>query len=131
MYCKYLTKKQVLKLHEIALKSGGAEGLLAEGMLELALETPHITFFGTEFHSSLSRKAAAIMHEVIKLHPFIDGNKRTGFLAADTFLRVNGYELLAPERNAIDLTLETSRCSIDIAGIARWIETSFRRRRIR
>jgi len=97
-------------------------------MLELAVATPETTLFGTELHDTLNTKAAAMMHEVIKLHPFVDGNKRTAFLAVDTFLRLNGYELKTSKQEAVEISLEASRCSIGVAGIADWIRTCIKRR---
>ena len=126
----YLTKKDLLNIHEEALKTGGIDGLVSEGMLELALGTPQTSLLGTEVYDTLFRKAAAIMHEIIKLTPFVDGNKRTAYLAADTFLRVNGCEMRTSLQDAIDTCLKTSMCSINIVEIADWIQTNSVSRRM-
>jgi len=126
---RYLTRQQIIDIHDKAIDSGGVRGILNEGMLDLALETPQSGYFGVERYRSLHQKAAALMHELLKLTPFVDGNKRTGLLAADVFLRENGYELSASEQDAIDTSLVISSCSMDIPGIAVWVENNSRRRR--
>ena len=124
----YLTKEELLDIHKTALLAGGIAGILNEGMLELAVEAPGTIVFGTELHNSLQEKAATVMHEIIKLHPFNDGNKRTAFIATDTFLRVNGYELRVPQQSAVDVALKTAECSMDIPKIADWMRPGLRRR---
>ena len=130
MRYNYLTKKDLLNIHEKVLKNGDIDGLVSDGMLELALGTPQTSLLGIDVYDTLSLKAAAMMHEIIKLTPFVDGNKRTGYLAADTFLRANQREMRASLQDIIDTCLKTSMCSINIVEIADWIQTNSVSRRI-
>jgi death-on-curing protein len=98
----WLSKELVLAVHERSLaEHGGAEGLRDEGLLESALNRP-INLFHYE-KPTLFTLAAAYAFALSKNHPFIDGNKRTAFVAAAAFLDTNGYELTATE---IDATIE-------------------------
>jgi len=124
----YLTKEELFKIHAIAMERGGTNGILNEGMLELAVDAPKSTVFGKELHGSVAEKTASIFHELIKLHPFIDGNKRTALIAADTFLRINGYELRTRQQNIVDVAVKTAQCSMDISKIAAWVQRILRRR---
>lgn len=75
-----LTKKVVLRLHELSIiKFGGAQGIRDEGLMESAIAKTYQTFGGEDLHPTVYEKAAAIAESVIINHPFIDGNKRTGF----------------------------------------------------
>jgi death-on-curing protein len=92
----YLSLAEVLELHrQIIEQSGGARGLLDLRALESALAQPRMTFDGAELYPSIVEKASALGFSVIKNHPFVDGNKRTGHAAMETFLVLNGYEIRA------------------------------------
>jgi death-on-curing protein len=92
----YLTLAEVLELHRQVIEhSGGAQGIFDLRALESALAQPHMTFDGEELYPSLVEKASALGFSVIKNHPFVDGNKRTGHAAMETFLVLNGYEISA------------------------------------
>ena len=79
-----------LELHDLIISEwGGTSGILSMAGLESALARP---FHG--YHNSLSSQAAALMHALIKNHPFVDGNKRTASLAALVALHESGIEIL-------------------------------------
>ena len=93
---RYLTLVEILELHRrIIQQTGGATGIRDFGLLESAVAQPRMTFEGTELYSSLVDKSAALGFSIIMNHPFIDGNKRTGQAAAETFLVLNGIEIVA------------------------------------
>ena len=76
-----ISVEQVLKIHSIAIeKFGGANGVRDMGGLQSALARPFQTFGGTDLYPTTYEKAAAIGESLIMNHPFIDGNKRTGYL---------------------------------------------------
>jgi death-on-curing protein len=62
---------------------------------------PAAGFGDSFFHPGLFDKAAAYLYHIVKNHPFIDGNKRTGFACCDVFLRINGYRLQAKYREEL------------------------------
>ena len=94
----YLYPKQLLYLHQqvIAL-SGGSPEVRDQGLLESAVYRPQATFGGKDLYPDLFIKTAAMGYSIIWNHPFIDGNKRTGFEAMRLMLRINSYDLKATE----------------------------------
>lgn len=109
--------------HTIVLERfGGLEGIRDEGLLESALHRPqHLFDYGTP---SLYEMAAAYAHGIIKNHPFLDGNKRSGFVTAALFLEVNGLSFRAPEEEVVERTLALAAGAIDEAEYATWLERS-------
>ena len=88
---KYLEYFQVIELHaNLITQFGGMSGLRDEGSLRSCLEMPKSGFSGKEMFPNLSDKAAAYLYYIVGNHPFCDGNKRTGSMAALLFLRLNG-----------------------------------------
>jgi death-on-curing protein len=66
--------------------------------------------------------AASYSHGIVKNHPFLDGNKRTGFMAAYIFLGVNGWFLEAPEEEAVLETLSLAAGESSEEAYAAWLE---------
>ena len=92
----FLTLDEVLALHRDQIERyGGAMGLRDLGLLQSALGTPQASFGGGFLHCSLPEMAAAYLYHIVCNHPFVDGNKRTGLMAAIGFLGLNGLELNA------------------------------------
>lgn len=84
--------EDVLRLHSLSLQYyGGKDGIREMDMLQSAIGRPFQTFGGEELYPTLFEKASALLESLVKNHPFIDGNKRTGFLVYMTFLRENNY----------------------------------------
>jgi death-on-curing protein len=105
---RYLTLGEVVDLHRAVIEeTGGASGIRDLGALESALAQPRASFGGVDLHASLADKAAALCFSLVNNHAFIDGNKRIGHAAAETFLILNGCEIDAPvdeqERLMLDL----------------------------
>ena len=84
---RYISLGQVLELHRrIIEQSGGTPGILNLGALESAVQQPRMTFGGEDLYTTLAEKAAALAFSIIRNHPFIDGNKRTGHAAMEVSL---------------------------------------------
>ena len=85
----FLERVHVERAHTVALTlGGGLEGIRDLGLLESAVMAPQMGYYGT-----LAELAAVYAHGIAKNHAFLDANKRTGLLAAITFLEANGYVL--------------------------------------
>ena len=94
---RYLTLKEILELHRRVInQSGGLSGIRDTGLLESALAQPLMTFGGEELYPTIVEKASALGFSLINNHPFMDGNKRIGHAAMETFLVLNGHEVNAP-----------------------------------
>ena len=105
---RYLTLGEVVDLHRrLLLATGGAPGIRDFGVLESAIAQPKATFGGVDLYPTLVEKAAALAFSLVHGHPFVDGNKRLGHAAMETFLVLNGTEIDAPvddqERLMLDL----------------------------
>lgn len=125
---RYLTKNELLIIHNKVVKETGENsGILFPGNIDLCIESPQLTIFGTEVHKTLDEKAACLVYEILKLHPFIDGNKRTGFIAMDVFLRLNGYKLVVDKNEAVQVSLKTSDCLMHVKEISKWIRDNVHR----
>jgi len=120
---KYLNPEQVLFIHaRIIEETGGAHGVRDLGLLESAVARPQATFDGQDLHSNLFIKVAALLHALIKNHPFVDGNKRTGMISAGLFLRANGAELNATNKEMESLALKVAESKVEVEQIAEWLQ---------
>lgn len=120
----YLTVEQVLFLHaRLIEETGGSHGVRDVALLESAVARPRATFGGKDLYPDLFSKAAALMDSLIRNHPFIDGNKRTGIAAAALFLRQNGRRLTATNPELEAFTLDVAESTPEISEIATWLET--------
>jgi death on curing protein len=113
--------------HLLALH-GGAPGVRDEGLLKSALararqlhayaDAPHITDMATAYTAGIVRN-----------HPFVDGNKRTGFVVGILFLELNGYRFSASEEDAAQAVLNLAAGNLDEAGYARFLRANSKRAR--
>lgn len=118
----YLSVEQLLRLHQMQLREfGGAPGLRDRGGLEAAAARPQRTFGGEDLYPDLAAKAAALMHSLVMNHPFVDGNKRMGAMAAELFLLVNGYDLDAGNEAVVEVTFGVARGDVSAEALAIWL----------
>lgn len=101
---------------------GGLAGVRDEGLLESALSKPQNLFAYTS--PTLSEMAASYAAGIILNHPFLDGNKRTGFMLAATFLELNGMEFAATEESVVEMTLGLAAGKLKQAAYAGWLSES-------
>src|SRR5260221_3606206 len=103
---------------------GGLAGVRDEGLLESALFKPqHLFAYGAP---ALAEMAASYAAGIILNHPFLDGNKRTGFMLAATFLEMNGTELTATEESVVQMTLALADGKLKRAAYAEWLSKNSR-----
>ena len=120
----YLSAEQVLFLHDRLIRiTGGSHGVRDPNRLLAAVGRPQATFEDQDLYPDVCYKAAALMDSLIRNHPFVDGNKRTGLVAAGLFCMRNGLRLLAEQEEAAALALAIARGEPSIAEIAAWFET--------
>lgn len=106
---------------------GGLEGIRDQGMLESALYRPR-QIFEYRDDPTLAELAAAYSEGLVKNHPFLDGNKRIGFMAAYTFLGINGVNLTVPEEEAVIMTRGMAAGEIGADAYAKWLEEGSEKR---
>lgn len=106
----YLSTEQLLFLHHRIIKeTGGSEGLANLHMLHSAAGRPRASFGGRDLHPDVHTKAAALVERIIRNHPFVGGNKRTGIAAGALFLRRNGYRLTLTQPEVERLALSVAK----------------------
>jgi death-on-curing protein len=116
----WVEEEDCLSFHDKLLaRFGGASGLRDRGLLLSALARPKHLF--AYEHPTMFELAAAYAHGIVKNHPFLDGNKRSGFLAATLFLESNGFRFTAPEESAVLKTLQLAAGDISAADFAAWL----------
>jgi death-on-curing protein len=106
----FLSLAEVLEIHRDQIERyGGHTGLRDLGLLQSALAMPAAGFGGRYLHSDLVEMAAAYLFHIVQNHPFIDGNKRTGTVAAIVFLSMNDFELEADEIQLEKLVFDVAK----------------------
>jgi death-on-curing protein len=127
---RYLTLDEILELHRLVREqSGGAAGLRDMGALESAVAQPYMTFGGQELYPTVVEKAAALAFSLILNHPFLDGNKRAGHAAMETFLVLNGYELNAAVAEQERVVLAVAAGTMGRAEFTEWVRAHLVERR--
>ena len=122
----WMFREAVFMLHEQSLAQfGGSAGVRDEGLLDSALGKPLNLFACGK--PSLFDLAASYGYGIVKNHPFIDGNKRTGFVVAVTFLECNGWHLEASEVDATVSTLALAAGEMSEAAYAEWLKANSKR----
>ena len=117
----WIDARAILFLHEESLAMfGGARGLRDAGLLESALARP-VNQHLYKPDGDVAELAAAYAFGLAKNHPFVDGNKRTAFLALGLFLALNGWRLKTTQIDAIETMLSLARGSLDESDLANWI----------
>jgi len=122
---RYLTLSEVLELHRRVIEqSGGANGVRDLAGVESAVVQPQMAFGGDELYPSLIDKAAALCFSLVMNHPFVDGNKRIGHAAMETFLVLNGHELNADIDDAESLFLKLAAGNVEREELVGWIASN-------
>ena len=115
--------EEILELHKHSIIDyGGADGIRDLGLLESAIARPFQTFGGNDLYPSVFEKAAALGESLIVNHPFIDGNKRTGFLAKASFMSEEGYFLKATQEEAYNFTIQIASGIATFDQIVVWLK---------
>jgi death-on-curing protein len=119
---RYLTLNEVLELHgELILRFGGSSGIRDMGALESAIAQPRMTFGGEDLYPTIIEKAVALGYSIIKNHPFIDGNKRTGHAAIEIFLVLNGHEIKASTDDQEQVILRVAAGELSREELEKWL----------
>ncbi|MEM9939725.1 MAG: type II toxin-antitoxin system death-on-curing family toxin [Pseudomonadota bacterium] len=117
----WLRKEAIIILHDESLADhGGLPGFRDKNLLDSALARPENLFHYGE--PELADLAAEYAFGIVRNHPFLDGNKRAGFLSAATFLLINGQMLRASEADATNMTLALAASDIDAEAYAAWLK---------
>lgn len=121
----FLTPEQVLFIHaRLITETGGSHGVRDLSMLLSAVGRPQTSFDNQDLYPDLFDKAAALLDSLIRNHPFVDGNKRTGITAVALFLELNGYPLHASNSELEKFTLDIVLARLGAGEIAAWLRAN-------
>ena len=123
---RWIDRRALELLHDESLaEHGGAAGLRDENLLGSALARP-LNLLAYEGITDIPRLGAAYAFGLARNHPFVDGNKRTAFLALGLFLSLNGMRLTASQVDAYETMMRLAAGEIDEAALADWIRGASR-----
>lgn len=123
MTWRWLLEGAVIAMHsEQMAEHGGSPGIRDANLLSSALARPQNQAAYGE--PSVFDLAAAYAFGIIRNHPFVDGNKRTGFLASYVFLELNGWELTASEADAVTVVMALANGETDEPGFSTWLKSN-------
>jgi death-on-curing protein len=126
----FLTLVEVLALHSDQIhRYGGRPGIRDLSLLESALATPAATFGGRLLHMTIPEMAGAYLFHIVRNHPFIDGNKRTGLIAMLTFLGLNRERLRAEPDDLAALVIGVADGRLTKAEVSVFVQQHIRPRR--
>ena len=115
--------EDILWIHNASIERfGGGKGVRDMGLLHSAIARPFQTFGGEDLYPEVFSKAAALAESLIVNHPFVDGNKRTGFTAMVALLLDYGNRLNASQEEAYETIIGISTGAIDFKALKIWLE---------
>ena len=117
--------KEVEQLHRILIdKFGGSHGIRDNAALESAIARPFQTFDGNDLYPSVLEKAASLIESILVNHPFIDGNKRTGYTLLRLYLIQNALDITASQDNKYEFVINIASGILKYEGILSWLKSN-------
>ncbi len=117
-----ILEKDALQIHSILIERfGGSNGVRDRDLLDAALNRPFQTFDGQDLYPSPVGKAAAVLESIVKNHPFIDGNKRTGYVLARLLLMQAHLDIDADQEEKYEFVINVSTGKLDFEEIESWL----------
>jgi death-on-curing protein len=114
--------EEVIKIHTILIdRFGGIQGVRDYNALESAINRPFMTFDQQDLYPSPIEKAAAFIESLISNHPFLDGNKRIGYVLMRYFLLRNGYNIVATQSQKFDFVIKIAEGKLHYEQINAWL----------
>ncbi len=126
----WIDRSVILAVHDQQLaEHGGSAGIRDAGLLDSALARPqNLLAYGKPRDPDFAGLAAAYGFGIASNHPFIDGNKRTAFVAVELFLALNGYALIADDGDCVLTMLSLAAGELEEAAFAAWIRSRSEKR---
>jgi death-on-curing protein len=122
-----ISTEDVLKIHKLLINQfGGSHGVRDFNSLNSAINRPFATFDQKELYPDPIGKAAAILESIVINHPFIDGNKRTGYVLARLLLLKSGIDIEATQEDKYEMVIAVSRGEWKFEEIKKWLTERFK-----
>lgn len=120
---------EVEQLHKLLIDQfGGSHGIRDMAALDSALSRPFQTFDNHDLYPSVIDKAASLIESMLINHPFIDGNKRTGYLVLRLFLINNGLDIFASQDNKFEFVINIASGTLKYDGIVSWLKSNTKKK---
>lgn len=120
--------EEVLRIHDILIERfGGSPGVRDRELLESSIFRPFGTFGSVDLYPTPIEKAAAILESIVKNHPFLDGNKRTGYTLMRLMLLNEGMDLEASEDEKYKFVIRIAEGKSTIDEISNWIRSRIKK----
>ena len=118
-----ISVKEVEDIHKrIIDEFGGTQGIRDVAYLDSALSRPFQTFGNKELHPTPIEKAAALIESILINHPFIDGNKRTGYILMRLYLIKNGFDIKATKEEKYNFVIKIASGELKFEEIVAWLK---------
>ncbi len=120
-----ISTQEIEKLHRTVINEfGGSHGIRDHAALESAVARPFQTFDNNELYPSILEKAASLIESILINHPFVDGNKRTGYILMRLFLIDNNYDITASQDKKYDFVIGIAAGNIKYDAILKWLKSN-------
>ena len=117
-----ITISEVILIQDILIeKFGGKRGIRDRGLLESAINRPFQTFDSKDLYQNPVQKAAALIESIVKNHPFVDGNKRIGYVLIRLMLLDYGLDIISTQDKKYDFVIDIASGRLDFDQICDWI----------
>lgn len=115
--------EEVEKLHAFLInRFGGSHGIRDRETLLSALSRPYQTFDVSDLYETIHQKAASLIESILINHPFIDGNKRTGYTLMRLLLLQSGFDITASQENKYDFVINIASGAFKYENILNWLK---------
>lgn len=123
MSIRFLALSEVVLINrDQVIRFGGLLGIRDTGLLDSAVHAPQASFSGMYLHADIFEMAAVYANGLIKNHPFLDGNKRTGLISALLFLELNGIVLSMTQDQFFQLAVDIATSKVSVDYVAKWFK---------
>ncbi len=110
---RFLTIEEIMRIHAAQISEhGGLHGIRDIGLLDSAINAPQASFGGEFLYEDIPAQAAAYLYHLVKNHPFLDGNKRTGIVSTIIFLKTNNISITWSNDELFELTMHVATSQI-------------------
>lgn len=118
-----IDRQEVLAIHQLLIQEfGGATGVRDEGLLQAAIARPFGGFGEAEFYQTPEEKAGSLLESIVKNHPFVDGNKRTGYVLMRLLLLQFGKDIQATQDEKYEFVVGVAAGQVDLTEVVAWIK---------
>ena len=127
---RYLTAEGILILHALVVdETGGSHGVRETELLQSIAHKPQSQFGGKDLYPDIFTKAAVLLEAIANYHVFVDGNKRTSFIATARFLSLNGFEVTMSNHDVEEKVLAVATKHMNLEQIAAWLKKNSKKLR--